>query len=43
MYSAIAANKRNTVVILLVFLVLIGGLGWPIAYFMGDGRGRSPS
>jgi heat shock protein HtpX len=37
MYSAIAANKRNTVVILFVFLVLIGGLGWLIAYFMGDG------
>ena len=37
MYSAIAANKRNTVVILIVFLVLIGGLGWLIAYFMGDG------
>jgi heat shock protein HtpX len=37
MYSAIAANKRNTVVILIVFLVLLGGLGWLIALFMGDG------
>lgn len=37
MYSAIAANKRNTVVILLVFIVLLGALGWLIALFMGDG------
>ena len=37
MYSAIAANKRNTIVILIVFLVLLGGLGWLIALFMGDG------
>ena len=28
MYSAIARNKRNTVFIVLIFLVLIGGLGW---------------
>ena len=27
MYRAIAANKRNTIVIMLVFLVLIGLLG----------------
>jgi heat shock protein HtpX len=28
MYSAIAANKRNTVIIMAVFLLIIGGLGW---------------
>lgn len=28
MYSAIAKNKRNTVLIILLFLVIIGGLGW---------------
>jgi heat shock protein HtpX len=28
MYSAISANKRNTVVIMAVFLLIIGGLGW---------------
>lgn len=28
MYKAIAANKRNTVIIMAVFLLVIGGLGW---------------
>lgn len=28
MYSAIAANKRNTIIIMVVFLLIIGGLGW---------------
>jgi len=28
MYSAISANKRNTVIIMIVFLLIIGGLGW---------------
>lgn len=28
MYSAINANKRNTVIIMAVFLLVIGGLGW---------------
>jgi heat shock protein HtpX len=28
MYRAIAANKRNTVFIIIVFLLIIGGLGW---------------
>lgn len=28
MYKAIAANKRNTVVIMALFLLIIGGLGW---------------
>ena len=36
MYSAIATNKRNTIFIMLVFLVIIGGLGWFAAYMYGD-------
>lgn len=28
MYSAISKNKRNTVLIIALFLVIIGGLGW---------------
>jgi heat shock protein HtpX len=32
MYRAIARNKRNTVVIILLFLLIIGGLGWLAAY-----------
>jgi len=34
MYSAIAANKRNTVLIIAVFLVIIGGLGVLAAFLM---------
>lgn len=32
MYSAIRANKRNTVIIMAVFLLLISGLGWLAGY-----------
>ncbi|GGF27347.1 M48 family metalloprotease [Subtercola lobariae] len=32
MYKAIAANKRNTVVILVLFVIIIGGLGWLAGY-----------
>jgi heat shock protein HtpX len=32
MYRAIAANKRNTVFIILLFLIIIGGLGWLAGY-----------
>jgi heat shock protein HtpX len=35
-YSAIAANKRNTVFIMVIFFVLIGGLGWVASYMYGD-------
>jgi len=36
MYKEIAANKRKTVFIMLVFIVLVGGLGWIASeYFMG--------
>jgi heat shock protein HtpX len=36
MYSAIAANKRNTVFIILLFLVIIGGLGLLATYIYQD-------
>jgi heat shock protein HtpX len=36
MYSAIAANKRNTIFIMVVFLLIIGGLGWLAGYIYGD-------
>ena len=32
MYSAIAANKRNTVFIMVFFLIIIGGLAWLASY-----------
>jgi heat shock protein HtpX len=35
MYKAIAANKRNTVLIMAVFVGLITALGWAISYFLG--------
>lgn len=37
MYSAIAANKRNTVFIILFFVVLIGGLATLAGYLTGYG------
>jgi len=36
MYSAIAKNKRNTVLIIILFLVIIGGLGALSAWIIGD-------
>src|SRR5690606_5162206 len=36
MYSAIAANKRNTVLIMAVFVGLIGAIGWVFASINGD-------
>lgn len=37
MYKAIAANKRNTILIMMGFVVLIGLIGWVISYFfVGD-------
>src|SRR5690349_22836441 len=35
MYSAIAKNKRNTVLIIVLFLAIIGGLGVLFAWLMG--------
>lgn len=36
MYSAIAANKRNTVIIMAVFVGLIGAVGWAVSYVQGN-------
>ncbi|WP_066040453.1 M48 family metalloprotease [Herbiconiux solani] len=36
MYSAIAKNKRNTVIIIALFLLIIGGLGWLASYIYGN-------
>jgi heat shock protein HtpX len=37
MYKAIAANKRNTVIIMAVFVGLVGAIGWAISYIYGNG------
>lgn len=36
MYSAIAANKRNTVLIMAVFVGLVGAIGWGFGYYYGN-------
>lgn len=36
MYSAIRANKRNTVIIMAVFVALIGALGYLVGYLADD-------
>lgn len=36
MYSAIAANKRKTVFLMLIFIVLIGALAWVIGKMFGE-------
>ena len=36
MYSAIAANKRNTFLIMAIFVGLVGAVGWAIGYWYGD-------
>lgn len=36
MYSAISANKRNTVLIMAVFIGLVGAIGWAISYYYGN-------
>ena len=36
MYSAIAANKRNTVIIMIIFILLITGLGWIFSEVYGS-------
>jgi heat shock protein HtpX len=36
MYGAIAANKRNTVLIMIGFIVLIGIIGWVVSYIYND-------
>lgn len=36
MYRAIAANKRNTILIMMVFVALITGIGYIVSAFMGE-------
>lgn len=36
MYSAVAANKRNTVIIMFVFILILVGLGWAVSLFYGQ-------
>lgn len=38
MYKAIAANKRNTVIIMAVFIGLVGAVGWALSYVYGGGN-----
>lgn len=36
MYNAVAANKRNTVIIMAVFVGIIGAIGWAVGYLNGN-------
>jgi heat shock protein HtpX len=36
MYKAIAANKRNTILIMAMFIGLIGAIGWAVSYYYGN-------
>lgn len=36
MYGAIAANKRNTILIIILFMVIIGALGWVFSMVYGS-------
>lgn len=36
MYSAIAANKRNTVLIMAAFVGIVGAIGWVYGYLQGN-------
>ena len=36
MYSAVAANKRNTVLIMAVFVGIVGAIGWAFGYAEGN-------
>lgn len=37
MYKAIAANKRNTIFIMAIFIGIVGAIGWALSYFLiGD-------
>ncbi|MDR3125648.1 MAG: M48 family metalloprotease [Candidatus Nomurabacteria bacterium] len=37
MYRAVSANKRNTIIIMLIFFGLIGGLAWLSAVYLNGG------
>lgn len=36
MYKEIAANKRKTIFMMLVFVVLVAGMGWVFGMYLGD-------
>ncbi|MCA9332813.1 M48 family metalloprotease [Candidatus Saccharibacteria bacterium] len=36
MYKEIAANKRKTVIMMITFILLVGGLGWLFAAYSGE-------
>lgn len=36
MYSQIAANKRKTILLMIIFIALVSGLGWVFAQWWGD-------
>lgn len=36
MYKAIAANKRNTLLIMAVFVAIISAIGWAVSYYYGN-------
>lgn len=36
MYKEIAANKRKTVFMMILFIILVGGLGWLFAEYVGE-------
>lgn len=36
MYKAIAANKRNTILIMALFVGIIGAIGWVVSNYYGD-------
>lgn len=36
MYKAIAANKRNTIFIMALFVGIIGAIGWVVSFYYGD-------
>ncbi len=36
MYKAIAANKRNTLFIMAVFVAVISAIGWAVSYYFGN-------
>lgn len=42
MYSSIAANKRNTVIIMAVFIGIIAALGWAVSTVYGYGTNTLP-
>lgn len=36
MYGAVATNKRNTVIIMVLFVAIIGAIGWAVSYIYGN-------